>query len=85
VNDIECKDVEAVFARGSGQDVDGKEATAFNDKLSARVKGVLTTNTYELGSAPLLAKNTQGTEKSYQFPAVPVNGEQPTPPPWPGL
>lgn len=60
VSETPCKNVEAVFARGSGQKTGGNEAKEFARKLGERLAPVLTTNTYELGTEPLTIKNVYG-------------------------
>ncbi|MGY4644258.1 cutinase family protein [Cellulomonas sp. URHB0016] len=61
--DAACTTVDAVFARGSGQDVGGREATRFHDELTSRLTGSLAPHYYELGSTSIAGK---------QYPAVPV-------------
>lgn len=58
-----CFDVEAVWARGSGQKLEAKEHNRFAEQLKQRIKSPLTLNIYELGS---------GGVTSLNYPAVSV-------------
>lgn len=60
---VGCTTVEGVFARGSGQDLDGREATKFTDELRARISAPTTIGFYELGTLEL---------DGSRYPAVPV-------------
>ncbi|WP_137844282.1 cutinase family protein [Microbacterium sp. 2FI] len=61
--DNACTDVEAVFARGSGQGLGAGEATRFSEQLVSRIAAPVTLNYYELGTASV---------EGHQYPAVPV-------------
>ncbi|MFS0703418.1 cutinase family protein [Cellulomonas sp. 179-A 9B4 NHS] len=61
--DRACTDVEAVWARGSGQGLDGREFTKFRDELTDRIAAPTTFDVYELGTE---------AQDGYQYPAVAV-------------
>jgi hypothetical protein len=48
---LTCANVEAIFARGSGQKIDDPEAKRFREQLKARIALPSTVNQYELGTA----------------------------------
>lgn len=47
---VACADVEAVFARGSGEALRDKEFTHFDESLTKCITGSITLHTYELGT-----------------------------------
>ncbi|MEX2193930.1 MAG: cutinase family protein [Thermoleophilaceae bacterium] len=47
-----CADVTLVFARGSGQDLGGRETTKFFEAVDDRIGPEIDVNTYELGTSP---------------------------------
>jgi Mg-chelatase subunit ChlD len=61
--DRTCTDVEAVFARGSGQSLGDREFSAFDRELDGRLGGGVTYDSYELGTE---------SYGGYQYPAVDV-------------
>lgn len=63
-----CYDVEAIWARGSGQKLTDKEYKRFNDELTNRIKSPTQLNVVQLGD---------GTVPGYTYPAVPVGGSHP--------
>jgi hypothetical protein len=63
VVDRQCVDVDVVFARGSGVELDKGEAPHFRNQLLERLKQPLETNFYELGTEPY---------GNYKYPAIPV-------------
>lgn len=60
---VSCPDVQAVWARGSGQSLGGAEYVRFQDQLDARVDDSVDLDLYELGS---------DTVDGSSYPAVPV-------------
>ncbi|WLQ06104.1 PxKF domain-containing protein [Arthrobacter oryzae] len=62
----ECKSVETVFARGSGQGLFEGEATKFKDEIDARIDGPAITHHYELGSEMI---------EGHAYPALPVGSQ----------
>lgn len=58
-----CANVEAVFARGSGQGQNAAERARFVNQIDARITQPLTANHYELGSVSIDGNS---------YPAVPV-------------
>jgi hypothetical protein len=61
-----CGDLEAVFARGSGQETGEPESVRFFEQLQARIGTTLKINPYELGKASI---------DGNQYPAVPVGND----------
>ncbi len=60
-----CSDVEFIFARGSGESLNGPSHTAWTNSITEQLKSFnLTTSFYELGSDP---------GSPYQYPAAPVS------------
>ena len=62
-NRSDCRAAVAIFARGSGQDLDSQESKRFRDQLKLRI-GEFNLHFYELGTA------AQG---KYQYPAINVS------------
>ena len=62
---VQCKDVEAVFARGSGQGLTEPEARTFRDNLTASIKGGTSFNFYELGTE---------AQQGFKYEAIVVGG-----------
>lgn len=58
-----CTDVDAVFARGSGQDLASDESKVFVKDMTDRISAPATVNIYELGTVPI---------DGHQYPAVNV-------------
>lgn len=61
-----CYDVEAIWARGSGQGLNASEYTRFNDELMRRVKSPTLLKVVQLGA---------GNGTGFSYPAVPVGGD----------
>lgn len=61
-----CSDVEAVFARGSGEKLESNAANQFAAKLQKRLQPTLSVHTFELGHDPA---------SRFRYPAVPINGD----------
>lgn len=65
----QCKPIEAIFARGSGQKLEGEEYAQYNGKLIQYLQNTgIDSNTYELGT-----EHQRGSDGiGYKYPAVPV-------------
>jgi len=66
--DNQCTIVETIFARGSGQPLQDREATRFKTEIGNRLKdeSVISINNYELGTE---------SYGGYRYPAVSVNND----------
>ena len=60
----DCRDVHFVFARGSGESLDGPSMSAWRDEIIAAISDNFSYTFYELGSQP---------QNGHQYPAVSVS------------